>query len=61
MEIVKFTAQEIMYAIDHAESNLLKCGIPFTHDYRFSGRNAANKAKRNEAIRKKLGLAKEGT
>lgn len=54
-------AQEIMYAIDHAESNLLKCGIPFTHGYRFIGRNAANKAKRNEAIRKKLGLAKEGT
>ena len=54
-------AQEIISSIDHAEINLLKCGIPFTHGYRFSGRNAANKAKSNEAIRKKLGLAKEGT
>ena len=49
-------AREILYAIDHAETNLLKCGIPFTTDYRFSGRNASNKARRNKAIRRKLGL-----
>lgn len=49
-------AKESLYAIDHAETNLLKCGIPFTADYSFSGRNASNKARRNMAIRRKLGL-----
>jgi len=49
-------ALEIMYAIDHAEANLLKCGIPFVAGYRFHGKTAYNKARRNEAIRKKLGL-----
>lgn len=49
-------ALEIMYAIDHAETNLLKCGIPFTDGYRFHGKNAYNKARRNDAIRRKLGL-----
>lgn len=49
-------ALEIMYAIDHAETNLLKCGIPFTDGYRFHGKTAYNKARRNAAIRRKLGL-----
>ena len=49
-------AQEIMCAIDHAETNLLNCGIPFVANYRFKGKNASNKARRNAAIRKKLGV-----
>lgn len=49
-------ALEIEYAVDHAETNLLKCGIPFTDGYRFHGKNVHNKARRNAAIRKKLGL-----
>ena len=49
-------AWEIMCAIDHAETNLLRCGIPFVNGYRFNGKNASNKARRNEALRKKLGL-----
>ena len=49
-------ALEIMYAIDHAETNLLKCGIPFTDGYRFHGKNAHNKARRNVTLRRKLGL-----
>jgi len=50
-------ALEIMYAIDHAETNLLKCGIPFTDGYRFHGKTAYNKARRNATIRKKMGLS----
>lgn len=49
-------ALEIMYAIDHAETNLLKCGIPFVDGYMFHGKTAYNKARRNAAIRRKLGL-----
>lgn len=49
-------AREIEFAVDHAETNLLKCGIPFTDGYRFHGKNAYNKARRNDAIRRKLGL-----
>lgn len=52
----KDDAKEIMYAIDHAETNLLNNGVPFTKGYRFSGKNAANKARRNASIRRKLGL-----
>lgn len=53
-------AQEIMYAIDHAETNLLRCGVPFVEDYRFAGKNASNKARCNAAIRMKLGLKTKG-
>lgn len=49
-------ALEIMYAIDHAETNLLKCGIPFTDGYRFHGKTAHNKARRNVTLRRRLGL-----
>jgi len=49
-------ALEILYAIDHAETNLLKCGIPFIDGYRFHGKNAFNKARRNASVRRKLGL-----
>ena len=51
-------AKEILSAIDHAETTLLTCGIPFTDGYRFSGKNAHNKALRNEAIRRRLRLQK---
>lgn len=51
-------ANEILSAIDHAETSLLACGIPFTDEYRFSGKNAHNKALRNKAIRRRLGLQK---
>lgn len=47
---------EIIYAIDHAETNLLNCGIPFVADYKFHGKKAFNKVRRNVAIRRKLGL-----
>ena len=48
-------AFEVLAAIDKAESNLLRCGVPFTKDYRFS-KNMYHKALRNNAIRKKLGI-----
>ncbi len=51
-----YDVQEIISAIDHAETNLLRCGVPFVSDYGFNGKNASNKARRNAAIRKKLGL-----
>ena len=49
-------ALEVLAAIENAENNLLRCGIPFTKDYRFHGKNVANKKRRNAAIRKKRGL-----
>lgn len=49
-------ALEVLAAIDHAESNLLRCGIPFVKDHRFHGDEAEEKAKRNASIREKLGL-----
>lgn len=54
--ITMHDVQEVTYAIDHAETNLLNCGIPFTADYKFHGKNASNKARRNAAIRRKLRL-----
>lgn len=51
-----YDALEIEFAVDHAETNLLKCGIPFTDGYRFHGKNAHNKARRNASLRKKLCL-----
>ena len=52
-------ALEVLSAIENAENNLLRCGIPFVKDYRFHGKNVANKARRNAAIRKKRGLDSE--
>ena len=46
-------ALEVLHAVENAENNLLRCGVPFTKDYRFHGKNAANKARRNAAMRKK--------
>lgn len=52
-------AHEIMCAIENAEANLLKCGVPFVKGYRFNGKNTSNKAQRNAAIRRRLGLDQE--
>ena len=52
-------ADEIVAAIDHAESNLLAIGMPFTAGHRFIGKNKANKARRNAALRRKFGLDKK--
>ncbi|MBQ8708493.1 MAG: hypothetical protein IJ523_10440 [Succinivibrionaceae bacterium] len=49
-------AREVISAIENAENNLLRNGIPFVADYRFHGKYAANKERRNAAIRKKRGL-----
>lgn len=39
-----------------AEENLVRCGIPFTPDYRFHGKNRANLKRRNDATRRRLGM-----
>lgn len=39
-------------ALNMAEDNLIKIGMPFTSGYRFSGRNAANNARRNQKLRR---------
>lgn len=47
---------EMRDAIEAAENNLLLIGIPFTPDYKFLGKNKANKKRRNDALRRKLNL-----
>lgn len=42
--------------IEFAEANLVRCGIPFSPNYRFHGKNKANLKRRNDAIRRKLKL-----
>ena len=42
--------------IEFAEANLVRCGIPFSPNYRFHGKNRANLNRRNCAIRRKLKL-----
>lgn len=49
-------ALEVLNAIENAEKNLLRNGIPFVADYRFHGKYAVNKERKNAAIRKKCGL-----
>lgn len=44
-------------ALIKAEENLLRCGIPFSPEHHFLGKNVANKKRRNEAIRRKYKLA----
>ena len=44
-------------ALIKAEENLLRCGIPFSPEHRFLGKNAENKKRRNDALRKKYNLA----
>ena len=39
-----------------AEENLVRCGVPFTPDYKFHGPNKANMKRRNDATRKRLDM-----
>ena len=49
--------KDMQQAIIYAEDNLLKIGMPFTPDYRFHGKNAANKKRRNDKLRRLYNLA----
>lgn len=44
--------KDMQQAIIYAEENLLKIGMPFVPDYEFHGRNAANKKRRNDKLRR---------
>lgn len=46
----------MLKGIELAEDNLIKCGIPFTEDYKFHGKNWYQKQKKNKTIRKALKL-----
>ena len=48
--------KDMQQAIIYAEDNLLKIGMPFTPDYRFHGKNAANKKRRNDKLRRLYNL-----
>ena len=51
--------EDMQAAIIHAEENLLKIGMPFTKDYKFHGKNAANKARRNEKLHRMYKLTEK--
>ena len=44
----------IIAALDHAETNLLNNGIPFVKDYKFHGKYKKQKALKNQRIRKRM-------
>jgi len=46
----------MLQACQFAEDNLLAIGVPFGKNYRFQGRNIANKKRRNAALRRRCGL-----
>ena len=48
--------EDVIGGLITAEENLIRCGIPFTKDYKFHGRNKANMKRRNDALRKKLNM-----
>ena len=48
--------KDMITAIEYAEDNLLKIGMPFTPDYKFHGRDKANKKRRNDKLRKLYNL-----
>ena len=48
--------EDILYALEQAEDNLLTLEIPFDEHYEFHGKNKANKKRRNKAIRLRLGM-----
>lgn len=48
--------EDIISGLIVAEENLVKCGIPFSPDYKFHGKNKANLKKRNDATRRKLNM-----
>ena len=51
-----YELQDAQKAIELAEDNLLRIGMPFDPDFSFRGRNKMNKIRRNLALRKKYGL-----
>ena len=51
--------EDMQEAIIHAEENLLKIGMPFIKDYKFHGKNAANKSRRNEKLRRMYKLTEK--
>ena len=44
--------EDMQTAIIFAEENLLRIGMPFTPDYKFHGKNTANKKRRNDQLRR---------
>ena len=46
--------ENIIAALDHAETNLLNNGIPFVKDYKFHGKYKKQKALKNQRIRKRM-------
>lgn len=48
--------KDMIAAIGFAEEHLLKIGMPFTPDYQFQGKNAANRKRRNDKLRRMYGL-----
>ena len=48
--------KDMLYGFEIAENNLLNCGVPFTADYKFHGKNRANMKRKNDALRRKLRL-----
>ena len=46
--------EDIIAALDHAETNLLNNGIPFVKDYKFHGKYKKQKALKNQRIRKRM-------
>lgn len=46
--------EEIIAALEHAETNLLNNKIPFVKDYEFHGKNKKQKALKNQKIRKQM-------
>lgn len=47
---------DMQQAIIYAEENLLKIGMPFTENYKFHGKNIANKIRRNKKLRELYNL-----
>lgn len=48
--------ENIIAALDHAETNLLNNGIPFVKDYKFHGKYKKQKSLKNQRIRKRMHL-----
>ena len=49
---------DMLFALELAEENLLKIGMPFAPDYRFHG-NKANRKRRNEKLRRLYDLERK--
>lgn len=49
--------EDMQSAIIIAEENLLRIGMPFCPDYKFHGKNVANKKRRNDKLRRLYNMA----